>query len=527
MPVRLRRFTARRKLWWAGLAIGVIVVRLAMLALVPVPVPIIEDEYSYLLAADTFAHGALANPALAHGEFFESPHILVRPFYASKYHPGQGLVLALGQKLGNPYWGVLLSGGLMIFLFCWAADAWLPPQWSLLAGMLCFLVFLPHYWLNTYWGGAVAACGGAFITGAIGRLVRGRLRPASWALAPGAALLYATRPYEGAVFCFTALILLTCLFARFHDKTRFLRAVALPNITMLLVAAALGAWYNWRITGNPAELPYFVHSRQYEQATVLLILPASRERKIVYSNDHLSRLYNDELDEYHRTRNMSTPRLIAMQLTFFLLGSVYQQFLLFGLLLFALPWTRLRNRKKWLAPLFFAGMVALFAELKPLAHYSAPFTAAELILIVAAGRSVWYRMAASRWRGPMFLGAVLLAFVPLALDYTGFLSKSTREREPVIRQLEAQGGRHLVFVHYNPQWSYEREWVYNGARLQESPIVFAHDKGVEKDRELLDEFGGRKLWRLELGPRDDDVKLEPYTALAEAGPLPQRHQASR
>ncbi len=84
-----------------------------------------------------------------------------------------------------------------------------------------------------------------------------------------------------------------------------------------------------------------------------------------------------------------------------------------------------------------------------------------------------------------------------------------------------------MFVHYNPQWSYEREWVYNGARLQESPIVFAHDKGVEKDRELLDEFGGRKLWRLELGPRDDDVKLEPYTALAEAGPLPQRHQASR
>ena len=100
-----------------AVAVGWLIMRLALLAALGIPDPEIHDESSYLLGGGTFAHGRTANPPHPLGAFSASPHILIAPTYSSKYPPGQALLLAAGQVFfGNPFYGFVLEGALMMFL---------------------------------------------------------------------------------------------------------------------------------------------------------------------------------------------------------------------------------------------------------------------------------------------------------------------------------------------------------------------------------------------------------------------------
>ena len=248
----LTNLARHRTLCWVGLGAFVLLVRIAFLGIWPIPEASVYDEFSYLLQADTFAHGRLTNPPHSLWQFFESTYILQQPTYASRFPPGQSLVLGLGQvTFGHPWFGVWLSAGLLAAVLLWALQGWLPPGWALLGAFIALDLCLFSYWMNSYWGGAVAAIGGALVTGAWVRITRRKQWQYAWVFGIGAVIIVLARPFEGSVFLLLALI------------------------TLGMANRTARVWLPIVLTGHPLRMPYRQYYEQYEIVPPFSFIPVS------------------------------------------------------------------------------------------------------------------------------------------------------------------------------------------------------------------------------------------------------------
>lgn len=510
--------------------------------------PGVHDEFSYLLGADTFAHGRLTNPSPSLPEFFEAPHILVSPTYASKYPPGQALILALGQRLfGRPIWGVWLSCGLFAASLCWMLLSWTSKPWALAITIAAIATTgVSTYWAQSYWGGMLAACGSALLFGGTRRTIRSPRTIHTLVTAVGVLVLANTRMYEGLLVCVAAAVPLGWWLVR-GGRTPLrlkLTRMVLPFAIALLAGGSLMAVFNHAVTGHFSNAPYEVHNAQYMgQGAFLFSELRAPERT---PTAHVARFYSDSTHApergwrlvEHVVRNIYDRLPATVESA---LGAVdypdggRQPYRALSLWAFAFLIPSLRSRWAWFCIGTFLAVVAgqsLVWWWFP--HYSAPLVPLVLAVVaIALRRTVWSRDRRDRLRlcSPpvvvVFSGLYVMVSPVLrvvAPDRTGeartsgvgTVSASTPESprlsaSMVRRQLESQGASHLVFVDYDDNLtSQDGEWVYNPADLNGARVIFAHDLGAAKNPLLMRVYPERRVWRVHVSR--GTTQLSPYPA---------------
>jgi len=487
------------------LLVGIIAVAgsIAVSLLIHLPQPRIHDEFSYLLAADTFASGRLSNPPHPMWPHFETAHIIQQPTYASKHPPAQGLLLAIGQMMGgHPIVGVWISSGLMSAAICWMLQAWLSPRWGLLGGLLVAArLGMFGYWSQSYWGGALAAIGGTLVFGALRRIIRQPRVHDSILLGVGLAILANSRPFEGLLVSLPAAATLFVWMIGNNGPAAKVsnRKIVLPIFAVLVLTGAAMGTYNKQVTGNMFQMPYQVYQKTYAIAPVLVWQTARIEP--TYHHKVMRDFHRWELDQYRRLQSMSellkSARTRLMKLWYFYLGPL----LTVPLLLLPCMWS-----DRWMRLVLLTSgllmIVLLLVETWVLPHYAAPMTGLVYVSVLQGMR----HLRAWRWRGkpaarfmvrviPACIFASLVLTFMLELNWT--LQRQPNPRSRILTQLKETGDRHLVIVRYSPTHSVHEEWVYNEADIDGADVVWAREMDKARTRELIAYFSDRKVSLLE------------------------------
>lgn len=497
------KLSQRRGLAIATLFCGTIAIRLLLLPLLPVPTPGIHDEFSYLLMSDTFAHGRLTNPPHPMWLSFETFHVNWFPTYSSMYSPAQGAALALGQVLGSPWIGVLLSAAVMCAAVYWMLCGWIPRRWAFLGGSLTALkLAFVSYWINSYWGGAVAAIGGALVLGSVARLPKRARWQEALLLGLGFAILANSRPYEGVVFSLPAAFLFfRWLWQRTQESPRQgipWRSVIAPLSAVAVLTLAFMGYYNWRLTGDALLFPHTLNERRYEHVPPFAWQKPLPEKH--YNNARLEEFFNEwEPEEY--TRGWSGYWEVTRTKTVRFASAFVWPGLLLALPAVPFVLGDKKRRLLWLTlVLVFA---AIYVVVWSNAHYAAPATCSIYLLFVQLLRY----LRTMRW-GTFAWGKVLARACVIALILDTAVAAAHREcdslywtctgdqsRTLVLKQLQAEPGRHLVMVRYNDEdLSIHDEWVFNGADIDGSKVVWARELDKSQNEKLFEYFRDRKVW---------------------------------
>lgn len=493
---RCVRLAQRPRLAVASVFLAALIVRAALLPVLPVPQPAITDEFSHLLAADTLAHGRLTNPTHPMWVHFESIHIIQKPTYNSDYFPGQATVLALGKLMGRPWIAVWLLCAAMCAALCWMLQAWLPPAWALFGGALAILRFgIASYWVNSYYGGCLAALGGALALGAYPRLLRKPALGTSLLFGFGVVIIGFTRPFEGLAVAVPAVVALVVATA----KKRAPFWTAIPATAVIAAGFASLLIYNRAVTGDAFRTPYAVNQATYGWP---MTLPWFRPPAPHFRHVELERYYDYERDVHDHPGAFRART--AEELWRFYFGPA----LSVPLIMLPLLW-----RKGQMRLLFIAAGLTLLATLIEVGsspHYAAAATGCFLAIIVAGFRRLCMRPWGVRYAiaAPVILLVVLAARIGLEQLHLPFtqpvnsgswccVAPGNPAKTQILATLVRIGGRHLVLVKPKTDPDNVFQWIYNDADIDASPVVWARDMGPQDNAGLLRYFRDRTIWLLD------------------------------
>jgi hypothetical protein len=372
------------------------------------------------------------------------------------------------------------------------------------------------YWMNSYWGGSVAAAGGALVLGALPRMMRAPRWRQALVMGSGLIILAHSRPVEGG---FLAVLIALPLFAWMLGKhgpplRTALRQVVLPLAVVLALAGCATAAYFSRVTGSPLEAPYLRYRNT--MSFVPHFLWQTPTPQPLYNSRELRDFYVYWESAALRDAQEPWPDLRRK-------FSAYWRFYLGPILtlpLLAAPLLWKDRKARPLLAIAAAFPLVLAGQVWHNQHYAAPATGLAVLIVILSMRRLrlWrYPKGLQLARAVPWACAAALVIQIAAGRAEAWDSEQRGWRWPpavgtaragVLAGLKSTGERHLVFVRYGKRHISGDEWVYNSADIDGSPVVWGRELDRESNAALMRHFPERRVWLVE--PDLADPKPVPY-----------------
>lgn len=531
MPT-LRSILSKDSFIICALILCTILLRIIQLDAYPIPIPVVQDEFSYLLGADTFASGHLTNPKHPLWQFFNAPHVLSSPTMMTKYQPAACLFMALSQVLlGTLYWGVVLSVGLLVGSAYWAVKTWTANRTAALivAIFLLFVLKAPHYWIDSYWGGAIVTLSAMLMLGAYYHVVVAKRYGYAWVGMAGLVLALLSRPYEGGLLAICLIIGALVHFTRHAsaaDRKAFIVKMLAPALIVGGTFAAFQLTYNHAVTGHWLRAPYMEHEKQGGYGPVFIVQEAG---DMIWSENPLDRDIQEwGLKSYQTARQYPIRQVLHFigSLLDVVAASSWAKFNIPIIILFIaaitlvfpmlgyFAWYAYRNQH--MRVLFFALPVLMTGSMLVTwinAHYLGPYFSV-LVVFLSVTLVDKYQKAPTRKARHVLYACLILAVIYLIPQGGRYFYESNGTllvRDKIDKNLSAGDAYHLIFVDQMKTVSRDvahRYWAYNKSGIDEQKVVWARYISEAENRKLIDYYPERKIWYIDPA---DKVGLIPYT----------------